>query len=77
MTGGNSVVVGGVNLVVDEDCSLEIADLLQQEEGCREETAKCDSTGVAVATGIGGAVLITSTIIAAVIVLTVVILKRR
>ena len=68
VAGGNSIVVEGVILIVDEDCSVEIADLLQQEEGCTVETASSDINVVAVAVGVGGPVLITFTVICAIIV---------
>ena len=75
---GSSVVVGGVVLSVDEDCSGEIADLLQEEEGCRAEPTSSDSTGVVAGAVVGAAVAVL--IVATVIVLTtlafVVILRR-
>jgi len=77
VAGGNSVVVEGVILSVDEDCSAEIADLLQQEEACREEATRRDNTGVVTAVSVGGTVLITSTIFIAGAIVIVVILKRR
>ena len=75
VAGGNSIVVGGVNLVVNKDCSVEIADLLQQEEGCTVESARSGINGVAVATSVGGTVLIACTVTVAVV--TIVILWRR
>ena len=73
---GSSVVVGGVVLSVDEDCSGEIADLLQEEDGCRAEPTSSDSTRVVAGTVVGAiiAVLIVATVA---ILIIIVILKRR
>ena len=73
---GSSVVVGGVVLSVDEDCSGEIADLLQEEEGCRAEPTSSDSTGVVAGAVVGAAVaaLVVATVI---IIACIVIVKRR
>ena len=75
---GSSVVVGGVVLSVDEDCSGEIADLLQEEEGCRAEGTSSDSTGVVAGAVVGAtvAVLAVATV-AVLIIVVIVILKRR
>ena len=73
---GSSVVVGGVVMSVDEDCSGEIADLLQEEEGCRAEPTSSDSTGVVAGAVVGAAVaaLVVATVI---IIACIVIVKRR
>ena len=79
MAAGSSVVVGGVVLSVDEDCSGEIADLLQEEEGCRAQPTSSDSTGAVAGAVVGAAVavLFVATVIILIILAFVVILKRR
>ena len=76
---GSSVVVGGVVLSVDEDCSVEIADLLQEEEGCRAEWTSSDSTGVVAGAVVGTVAVLVVAIVAVsvTIVALSVIMKRR
>ena len=72
---GSSVVVEGFVLSVDEDCSGEIADLLQEEEGCRAQPTSSDSTGVVAGAVVGTAVA--ALVVATVIILAFVVILRR
>ena len=75
VSGGNSAVVGGVTLSVDQDCTVEISDLFEEECERGREEAGSDSVAAIVGWAFGAVLLVV--VVGIVVTTIVIILKRR
>ena len=76
MSGGGSVMVGGVTLSLVPQCSGQIGQLLQDQDGCQGGGESAGSSGGAVAGGVVS-VLVVVSVITAVAIAATVFWKRR